>query len=152
MSLNKERELIGIAKSICRDLRKRQTNAEQIFWEAVRNRKLLNLKFVRQFPFFHDITGKETFFVADFFCFEKSLIIELDGVIHNYKLKEDEQRTKTLKALVLNVIRFKNDEVENKFKGVKESLRMYLSSAPDLSLRNKREKNFKRPSLSKRGI
>ena len=113
MSLNKKWELVNIAKIVCRDLRKRQTTAEQIFWKAVRNRKFYNLKFVRQFPFFHDITGKETFFVADFFCFEKDLIIELDGVIHRYKLKDDSNRTKILKALGLNVIRFRNDEIEN---------------------------------------
>ena len=123
MSLNKKCELVKIAKIVCRDLRQRQTNAEQIFWETVRNRKFYNLKFVRQFPFFHDITGKETFFVADFFCFEKDLIIELDGVIHKYKLKDDSNRTKILKALGLNVIRFRNDEIENNLSVVLEKLK-----------------------------
>lgn len=126
MSLNKKWELVNIAKIVCRDLRKRQTTAEQIFWEAVRNRKFYNLKFVRQFPFFHDITGKETFFVADFFCFEKNLIIELDGVIHRYKLKDDFNRTKILKALGLDVIRFRNDEVESNLSVVLERLKIHI--------------------------
>jgi very-short-patch-repair endonuclease len=60
--------------------------------------------------------------VADFFCFEKKLIVELDGVIHNYKLKGDEHRTKILKSLGLDVIRFKNDDVESNLAGVLEKL------------------------------
>jgi very-short-patch-repair endonuclease len=127
MSLNRKWKLVNIAQIVCRDLRKRQTNAEQIFWEAVRNRKFYNLKFVRQFPFFHDITGKETFFVADFFCFEKKIIVELDGRIHRYRLREDEDRTKILNKLGLKVIRICNDEVENDMKGVMEKLRKLIS-------------------------
>lgn len=126
MSLNKNWKLVNIAKIVCRDLRKKQTNAEKIFWEAVRNRKFYNLKFVRRFPLFYDITEKETFFVADFFCFEKDLVIELDGVIHNYKLKEDEQRKRILQALGLDIIRFKNDEVENNFRAVLEKLKIHI--------------------------
>ncbi len=106
MSINRKKELANIAKIVCRDLRKKQTNAEKIFWEAVRDRKFLNLKFLRQHPFFHDITGRESFFVADFFIFEKKLIIELDGTIHKYRLKQDEERTKILNYLGLNVVRF----------------------------------------------
>ena len=130
MSLNNKNELINIAKIVCRDLRKRQTKAEKIFWQVVRNRKFYNLKFVRQFPLFYDLIGKENFFVADFFCYEKKLIIELDGAIHKYKLKGDEQRTKILNALGLYVIRFRNDEIENDLKGVMKKLRMHFNSSP----------------------
>ena len=101
---------------------------------------------------FHDITGKETFFVADFFCFEKKLIVELDGVIHNYKLKEDEYRTKILKSLGLDVIRFKNDDVESNLAGVLEKLNNSFNSSHTPSLRNKRGvRSFKSPSIFKRG-
>jgi very-short-patch-repair endonuclease len=78
MSLNKKNELIEVAKIICRDLRKRQTKAEEIFWQAVRNRKFLGNKFLRQHPIFYDLKGKESFFIADFYCHEKKLIVELD--------------------------------------------------------------------------
>ena len=127
MSLNKKWELHNIAKIVCRDLRKRQTNSEQIFWKAVRNRKFYNLKFVRQFPLFYDITGKETFFVADFFCFEKDLVIELDGVIHKYRLRQDAERTMILNKLGLKVIRIDNDEIEKDLKSVMEKLRKLIS-------------------------
>jgi len=126
VSLNRKKELFNIAKDICRDLRKNQTDAEKIFWEKVRGRKFYNLKFVRQFPLFHDITGKETFFIADFYCFEKKTIVELDGFIHKYRLREDENRTKILNKLGLTVIRICNDEVENDIKSVMEKLRKLI--------------------------
>jgi len=123
MSLNRKKELVEIAKELCRKLRKEPTNAEKIFWEAVRNRKLLNRKFYRQYPIYYDIKGKETFYIADFFCFEEKLVIELDGKIHNYKMKEDKERTEILNSLGLRVLRFKNDEVEKDIEGVLSKLR-----------------------------
>jgi len=118
MSLNNKKKLVEIAKVICRELRSNSTEAEKILWEAVRNKKVGGKKFYRQYPFFHDITGKETFFVADCYCHEAKLIIELDGKYHQYRLKEDKERTKILNHLGLRVIRFKNDEVINDLDGV----------------------------------
>ena len=118
MSLDNKTKLVEIAKLVCRDLRKKSTEAEKIFWEAVRNQKFEGKKFYRQYAFFHDITGKETFFVTDFFCFDEKLIIELDGNYHQYRLKEDEERTKILNHLGLKVIRFSNDEIINDLNGV----------------------------------
>ena len=118
MSLNKKRELLSIAKVLCRDLRKNPTKAEKILWKALRNRKLLNMKFRRQQPIFHDLTGRETFFIADFYCHEKNLIIELDGTIHNFKIKQDKERTEILNSLGLRIIRFSNNEVENNLNNV----------------------------------
>ena len=113
MSLNSKKKLVEIAKVICRELRTNATEAERILWEAVRNKKLEEKKFYRQYTFLHDITGKETFFVGDFYCHEKKLIIELDGKYHQYRLKEDKERTKILNYLGLRVIRFKNEEILN---------------------------------------
>jgi very-short-patch-repair endonuclease len=118
MSLNNKTKLVEIAKVICRELRKNSTKAERKFWEKSRNKKFYGKKFYIQYPIFHDMTGKETFFVADFFCFGEKLIIELDGKYHNYRLKEDEERTKILNYLGLQVIRFSNDEILNDLDGV----------------------------------
>jgi very-short-patch-repair endonuclease len=113
MSLNRKRKLAEIAKTICRDLRKNPTEAETILWKALRERKLLNKKFRRQHPIFYDLTGRESFFVADFYNFEEKLVVELDGVIHRYKLRKDKEKTEILNNLGLRVIRFTNEEVEN---------------------------------------
>ena len=91
MSLNNKSKLFEAAKVVCRELRKNSTKAERIFWEVIRNKKFYRKKFYRQYPIFHDITGKETFFVADFFCFDEKLIIELDGKYHQYRLQEDKE-------------------------------------------------------------
>ena len=111
MSLNKKSELAAIAKVVCRDLRNNSTETEKIFWEAVRNKRFEGKKFYRQHPFFYDLTGSETFFIADFYCYEEKLIIELDGIYHQYRLIQDEERTKILNLLGVRVIRFTNDEI-----------------------------------------
>lgn len=113
MSLNNKVKLVQIAKTVCRELRKNQTEAEKIFWQAVRNRKFCGKKFYRQYPIFHDITGKEAFFVADFYCHEAKIVVELDGKIHQYKLREDSIRKEVINHLGIKVIRFKNDEIVN---------------------------------------
>jgi len=118
MSLNSKAKLVQIANEVCRELRKNSTYAERLFWEKVRNKKFLGKKFYRQHPIFHDITGKETFFVADFYCFTDKLIIELDGKYHKYRLKKDAERTKILNHLGLNVIRISNDEIINNLEEV----------------------------------
>ena len=113
MSLNNKRKLVEVAKVVCRNLRKNSTEAEKVLWEAVRAKKFDGKKFYRQHPIFYDISGKETFFVADFYCYEEKLIVELDGKYHRYRLMEDKERTKILNYLGLSVIRFNNDEVLN---------------------------------------
>jgi very-short-patch-repair endonuclease len=127
MSLNNKSELRVVAKVVCRELRKYSTEAERVFWDKVRNKQFLGKKFYRQYPIFHDLTGKENFFVADFFCYTDKLIVELDGNYHQYRLKEDDDRTKILNYLELQVIRFTNDEIMNNLEGVLKTLIEYLA-------------------------
>lgn len=128
MSLNKNRQLRIIAKTQCRKLRRNSTRAEQIFWEQVRNRKFLGLKINRQFPIFYDTLGKETFFIADFYCHEKKLVIEIDGKIHKNQIEQDVLRTEILHTLGLKVIRFKNEEIEQNIINTLEKLKTNLKS------------------------
>ncbi len=111
MSLNKEKELREIAKVICRELRKRDTPAERLFWDMVRDKQFHGLKFYRQFPLFYDLNGKESFFIADFYCHTHKTIIELDGPVHDFQLAEDKMRTEILNSLGCRVIRFRNEEI-----------------------------------------
>jgi very-short-patch-repair endonuclease len=132
MSLNKKHELMQIAKTVSRELRINSTEAEKIFWAAARNRKILNKKFFRQYPIFYDLTGSESFFIADFFCFEEKLIIEIDGKIHEYQLKKDTARTDILNSLGIKVIRFKNEMIKRNLAGVLEIVKENLTR-PKLS-------------------
>lgn len=110
MSLNRKKELSAIARELSRQLRNNPTEAEINLWKHIRN-KSLNKRFLRQHPFFYDITGKESFFIADFYCKESHFVIELDGEYHKYRLKEDSFRTEILHYLGLKVIRFSNEEI-----------------------------------------
>ncbi|MCL6097296.1 MAG: endonuclease domain-containing protein [Bacteroidetes bacterium] len=108
MSLSKNPKLIAIAKQLCRDLRKYSTNAEKIFWECVRDRRFMNKKFYRQYPIYFDMLGKETFYIADFFCFEEKLVIEIDGGYHERQKEYDTLRTSVINDLNIDVVRITN--------------------------------------------
>ena len=123
MSLTHDPRLREIAKELCRKLRRNQTKAEAIFWDAVRNRRFMGLKFYRQYPIFFDISGQETFFIADFFCFERQSVVEIDGKIHDYRKDHDEIRTYIINMKGIAVIRFRNEEIENNINGVLVRLR-----------------------------
>ncbi len=127
MSLSHDKRLRQVAKELCRELRKSQTKAEKIFWQAVRNRQFLGLKFYRQYPLFFDYIGKETFFIADFFCFEKKMVIEVDGKIHDYRKDHDELRTFIVNMMGIEVLRFTNEEIERQFDKVLKKLEKKMS-------------------------
>jgi very-short-patch-repair endonuclease len=101
-------------KEIARELRRNQTEAEGILWVELRNRKLNGHKFLRQAPLFYFDYGKRRYlFIADFYCAEKKLVIELDGKIHEHTKEYDLNREAVLKERELKVLRFKNEELSN---------------------------------------
>jgi leucyl-tRNA synthetase len=96
-----------------RALRRNLTPAEQKLWERLRNRKFHGLKFLRQHPFIYQVdANRPYFFIADFYCAEKRLIIEVDGNIHEFQKEEDKHREEILESLNLNIMRIKNEETE----------------------------------------
>lgn len=100
-------------KSHVRELRRKQTATEAITWEMVRNRKLEGKKFLRQHPIMYSFYKRPLYFVADFYCAEARLIIEIDGSIHNLQAEYDEQRDFILKQKGLRVLRIKNEEFKD---------------------------------------
>ncbi len=102
-------------------LRRNQTEAEEIIWQCLRNRKILNFKFRRQHP-----VGK---YIADFYCHEAKLIIEIDGGMHNNPENQeyDQKRTDELKKIGILVIRFKNEDVNNNLDEVINTIKVHLS-------------------------
>ncbi len=99
------------AKITARALRKNQTEAEKLLWEKLRDRRFNNLKFLRQHPIVFSYDGQDRFFVADFYCAERRLVIEIDGAIHEKQYEYDGLRSDILEKLGYSVIRFTNDEV-----------------------------------------
>lgn len=104
-----------------RELRNNSTDAEQVFWDAVRCEKLGH-KFLRQKPIRFYINNKLRFFIADFFCKEFKLVIEIDGKIHEKQKEYDEARSHIIHQLGYTVIRFTNEEVFNNLKLCLDSL------------------------------
>jgi very-short-patch-repair endonuclease len=72
---------------------------------------LLNLKFLRQHPVFYQCNNRKNFFIADFYCQEIKMVIELDGHLHSKRRDYDQIRTEILDFKNVIVIRFKNEEI-----------------------------------------
>lgn len=119
---SRNRKLVAAAKEICRELRKRQTAAENILWQAVRDRKFLDKKFYCQHPLFFSDVGTESFFVADFYCHEERHVVELDGRIHDFQKEYDAYRTDIIGENGITILRFKNEENENNLENVLQRL------------------------------
>lgn len=109
-------------KEIARKLRRNQTPQEKIMWEHLRNRKLDGKKFTRQYVINYIFDGKERFFVADFYCAEKRLVVEIDGAYHDDRKEYDNFRDSIIKSKGIKVIRFSNTEVENNLQDVLEKI------------------------------
>ena len=122
VSLNVKHKLKPVALQRCRELRTRMTIAERILWEELR-RKTIGAKFYGQHPLFHDVEGRESFFIADFYCHSERLVIELDGGIHKKRTEEDTERTEILKLPGVRVVRFKNDDVIKSLPGVLRTIK-----------------------------
>jgi very-short-patch-repair endonuclease len=114
---------VQLAKEIARELRQRQTPAETLLWEQVRNRRFLGKKFLRQHPLFFQHNDKPSFFILDFYCHEHNLAIEIDGKSHEYQKDYDRLRTHVINNLGVSVVRFKNEEIERSLNGVMERLK-----------------------------
>ncbi len=100
-----------LARQLARELRKNRTLAEKILWKKLRNRMFLDLKFLRQHPIYYKFDSKVKFFIADFYCHEINLVIEIDGKIHDKQKDYDQTRTEIISIKNIKVIRFKNEEV-----------------------------------------
>ncbi len=97
-----------------RELRQRMTEEERFLWEKLRNRKFHNLKFLRQHPIVYEIVNNEPlYFIADFYCAEKRLVVEIDGRIHDFRKSYDKDRDEILRNLNLVVLRIKNNEMKD---------------------------------------
>ena len=103
-----------------RVVRKTSTEAERTLWKHIRFRQLNGHKFRRQAPI-----GR---YVVDFVCFEKKLIIELDGGHHLDQSAYDSERTAWLGSQGFRVLRFWNDQVLRVIEAVKESILEALDS------------------------
>jgi len=114
-------------RALAREMRKNPTEAEDFFWEKVRDRRLLGLKWNRQFIIQCQIHPDYIkYYIADFSCYEHMLIVELDGQIHLKQQEEDLLRTDRMKEWGFTVLRFTNDQVLNHWDEVELIIKKYI--------------------------
>jgi very-short-patch-repair endonuclease len=83
-------------------MRREPTDAEAKMWRLLRDRRLAQFKFRRQVPFQN--------FILDFVCFEKRLIVEIDGSQHADSGR-DTAREAVLLAEGFRIARYWNNDV-----------------------------------------
>jgi very-short-patch-repair endonuclease len=103
-------------------MRRSMTNTEKVLWQILRANRFEGFHFRRQ----QVIKG----FVVDFYCHAASLIIEVDGSVHNLQIEQDQERAKLLQELGLRVVRIRNEEVEQDLIGVLERIKYALQPLP----------------------
>jgi very-short-patch-repair endonuclease len=81
---------------------------------SLRNRNLGGFKFRRQQPVAP--------FIADFYCVEAKLVIEVDGDSHGERREYDERRTQEIAKDGARVMRFTNSEVSGSLDAVLEAI------------------------------
>ena len=109
--------LIGAA----RQLRSRMTVAERKLWFALKDRRFSAFKFRRQVPI-----GP---YVVDFLCFERRLVVEVDGGQHAESVR-DVIRDQWLAQNDFRVLRFWNSDVLQNLDGVLIRLSEQLQLTP----------------------
>jgi very-short-patch-repair endonuclease len=107
-------------KDRARYLRNNPTNAEQTLWTELKNDKL-GFDFHRQKPI--------GYYIFDFYCKELSLVIEIDGAIHDLdEVKQNDlNKDDYIKGLNLNILRFTNDEVLQNLSVVIKKIKDYMN-------------------------
>ena len=108
MSLNYNKNNITLAKN----LRKNATPQEKRLWYDFLSK--YEIRFQRQKAIDN--------FIADFYCHQAKLVIEIDGSQHFTEegKEKDEFRTEILEGYDLQVIRFTNNQINSNFRGVCE--------------------------------
>jgi len=112
-------------KDKAKALRKAGVLSEVIFWNAVKNKKLLGLDFERQ-----KIIGN---FIVDFYCPELGVVVEIDGESHDFKGEYDQDRENYLKSLGLDVIHYSDLEIRKALDVIMGNLYIYLKSKKEQS-------------------
>jgi very-short-patch-repair endonuclease len=119
---------IKTIKKHAKELRNNLTESEKLLWEELRNRRFHGYKFLRQHPIIYKADYKGlNYFIADFYCDSKKLVIELDGLIHNETEEYDVFRDEEMRFEGLHVLRIKNEELSD-INGTLEKVRLFIGS------------------------
>ena len=106
---------------IARINRKNPTQAEDKIWyEVLKDKQFENYKFHRQKPLDN--------FIADFYCSQLMLVIEIDGDYHKTQKEYDALRSDKLSDYGISVIRYKNNKILSDIDSVRQDLKDKIKS------------------------
>lgn len=91
-------------KCLIKEKRKLGILSEVLFWKQVRNNNFHSIDFDRQ-----RIIGN---YIVDFYVKSLGLVVEIDGVSHDFKQEYDLERTKFLESLGLKIFRITDFDVK----------------------------------------
>ncbi|WP_312902768.1 endonuclease domain-containing protein [Chryseobacterium taichungense] len=91
-------------KPLIKEKRKLGILSEVLFWKQVRNKNFHNIDFDRQ-----RIIGN---YIVDFYVKTLGLVVEIDGISHDFKQDYDLERTKFLESLDLKIFRITDLDVK----------------------------------------
>ncbi len=108
-------------KEFARQLRDHPTQSEKFLWQMLKGKELHGYDFDRQKPLAN--------YIADFFCYELMLVLELDGYTHLFEEVQikDYRKQKRLGELGITVLHFTDDEVFNDTDNVFIAIEKYIS-------------------------
>jgi len=109
-------------KMLARELRSRATKEEKMLWYDLLSK--YPVRFLRQRPI-----GR---YIADFYCPARKLVIEVDGKQHEQEdAKEyDSIRTEFFSSLGIEVIRFSNEDIINRWAFVCDVIKDLVPVSP----------------------
>ena len=96
-------------KNLARANRKARNLSEALLWHEIQ-RCRLGVRFVRQKPIGN--------YIADFYCREKKLVLEIDGWSHDDKYEYDKERDEYMKKLGIHVLRISDKDVKHNMENV----------------------------------
>jgi very-short-patch-repair endonuclease len=120
MNIMERDNLTMLAKS----LRKKATDVERFLWRHLRGKHIDGMKFSRQQPL-----GK---YIVDLVCWERKLIVEIDGGQHTDQHDHDAARDAWLRSEGFAVLRFWNHEVLQNIEGVLTAILNHPPHTPPL--------------------
>src|ERR1700716_1288214 len=105
-----------------KELRKNSTDAERAVGRGARAPQMAGYKFCRK-----QHVGR---YIVDFVCFDKQVIVELDGGQHSERAVYDGQRSAWLESQGFRVLRFWNHEVIESLEAVTEVILTACGQTP----------------------
>jgi very-short-patch-repair endonuclease len=107
-------------KEFATELRNNSTKSEVILWGKLKGKFDGKYDFHRQKPLDN--------YIADFFCYELKLVIEIDGLTHNWEetYKKDYIKECKLNELGLNVLRFPDSYIFDQMERTLNIIALYI--------------------------